>query len=76
MMTLHVVRWVEHDPLEIWQSVLVCLEEAVKAAKSKVGNVNIVAVGITNQRETTLVWDRTTGRLCQVPHRICSPTFS
>ncbi|CAL8463144.1 g2678 [Coccomyxa elongata] len=54
--------WVEHDPLEVWQSVLVCLEKAVKAAKTKEGDIKIVAVGITNQRETTLVWDRTTGK--------------
>ncbi|CAL8463146.1 g2680 [Coccomyxa elongata] len=54
--------WVEHDPLEIWQSVLVCLEKAVKAAKTRVGDIKVVAVGITNQRETTIVWDRTTGK--------------
>lgn len=56
-------RWVEHDPLEIWESVNQCLDKALEAARSKVGDVKVVALGITNQRETTLVWDRTTGRL-------------
>ncbi len=67
-LTLRAGRWVEHDPLEIWQSVLVCLEKAVKAAKTKVGDIKVVAVGITNQRETTLVWDRTTGKSRQPPY--------
>ncbi|KAK9907548.1 hypothetical protein WJX75_005787 [Coccomyxa subellipsoidea] len=54
--------WVEHDPLEIWESVNQCLDKALEAARSKVGDVKVVALGITNQRETTLVWDRTTGK--------------
>ncbi len=57
-------RWVEHDPLEIWRTVLECLDKALEAARSKVGPVKVVALGITNQRETTLVWDRTTGKPC------------
>jgi glycerol kinase len=48
---------VEHDVAEIWISV----EAAVRAALEKAGPVNIVAVGITNQRETCLFWDRETG---------------
>ncbi|MGB0638160.1 MAG: glycerol kinase GlpK [Myxococcota bacterium] len=48
---------VEHDVAEIWTSV----EAAVTAALAKAGEVNIVAIGITNQRETCLFWDRTTG---------------
>ncbi len=48
---------VEHDVAEIWQSV----EAAVKGALEKAGDINILAVGITNQRETSLFWDRKTG---------------
>jgi glycerol kinase len=50
--------WVEHDPLEIWQRT----QEVVKAGLDKVAIADIAAVGITNQRETTLVWDRGTGK--------------
>jgi glycerol kinase len=46
--------WVEHDPEEIWQSVL--------AAAAAAGLDDVDTVAITNQRETTVVWDRTTGR--------------
>jgi glycerol kinase len=51
--------WVEHDVEEIWKSV----EDAVSAAleASKVPATSIAAIGITNQRETTVVWDRATG---------------
>ncbi len=48
---------VEHDVAEIWASV----EEAVRGALKRAGDVNVVAVGITNQRETCLFWDRETG---------------
>ncbi|HSN10706.1 MAG TPA: glycerol kinase GlpK [Propionibacteriaceae bacterium] len=52
--------WVEHDPMEIWAKVQKVVEEALAAAgKTK---DDIVAVGITNQRETTVVWDKTTGK--------------
>jgi glycerol kinase len=51
---------VEHDADEIWQSVLDSVKEALTAAS--VPADRIAGVGITNQRETTLVWDRTTGR--------------
>ena len=52
--------WVEHDPLEIWART----QEVVKGALSKAQATpaDIVAVGITNQRETTLVWDKRTGQ--------------
>lgn len=50
--------WVEHDPEEIWQSVLACAREAMAAVG---GAAAITAIGITNQRETTLLWDRETG---------------
>ena len=51
--------WVEHDPLEIWQSQLATAHEAL--AKAGIGAADLAAIGITNQRETTLVWNRKTG---------------
>ncbi|MFI5041527.1 MAG: FGGY family carbohydrate kinase, partial [Acidimicrobiales bacterium] len=48
--------WVEHDPLEIWAAVL----EAVTSLTARVGPIS--AIGITDQRETTVVWDRRTGQ--------------
>ncbi len=52
--------WVEHDPMEIWKRTLEVIDEAC-AAKS-VDATEIACVGITNQRETTVVWDRRTGK--------------
>src|SRR6266446_2878216 len=49
--------WVEHDPEEIWQAVVATCREAIASAKGRA----IAAIGITNQRETTLLWDRATG---------------
>lgn len=51
--------WVEHDALEIWASESEVMLEAVKAAGA---DVEIAAIGITNQRETTVVWDAATGK--------------
>ena len=51
--------WVEHDPLEIWGSQETVARNALK--KANLSARDIVAVGITNQRETTLLWDRQTG---------------
>ncbi len=51
--------WVEHDPREIWDSQLATAREAVAAARLQ--PADIAAIGITNQRETTLLWDRATG---------------
>lgn len=51
--------WVEHDPNEIWSSQASVAAEAV--LKGGADGRNIVAIGITNQRETTIVWDRETG---------------
>src|SRR5712691_7642230 len=48
--------WVEHDPEEIWQSVLAAGREALR----DLGAASVAAIGITNQRETTLVWERAT----------------
>ena len=52
--------WVEHDPEAIWATTLSTARQALAAAERDGGEV--VAIGITNQRETTLVWDRETGR--------------
>ena len=51
--------WVEHDPLDIWHSQLACAREAL--AQGGVQAAQVAAIGIANQRETTLVWDRATG---------------
>ncbi|KKY23420.1 putative glycerol kinase [Phaeomoniella chlamydospora] len=54
--------WHEHDPLEIVESVEKCIDGAVEAFENQGHSINsIKAVGITNQRETTVVWDRVTG---------------
>jgi len=50
--------WVEHNPRQIWQSVL----DSIQSVLKKVPNAKIQAIGITNQRETTVVWDKTTSQ--------------
>jgi glycerol kinase len=52
--------WVEHDPEEIWSTQLGVAAEAI--TKAGLSTENIHAIGITNQRETTVVWDRNTGK--------------
>jgi len=52
--------WVEHDPEEIWKTTKKTLIDVVKKAKSLKGK--IAAIGITNQRETTVLWDKKTGK--------------
>lgn len=52
--------WVEHDPDEIWASQLAAARGAIEAAQ--IESDQIVAIGIANQRETTIVWDKSTGR--------------
>ncbi|MDN3449575.1 glycerol kinase GlpK [Planococcus sp. APC 3906] len=52
--------WVEHDANEIWTSVLACMAGVLR--KSDISPGQIAGIGITNQRETTVVWDRTTGK--------------
>src|SRR5690606_1233567 len=52
--------WVEHVPEEIWATALWSAKTAIKKANIKPSE--IAAIGITNQRETTLVWDRKTGK--------------
>jgi glycerol kinase len=49
--------WVEHDAEEIWQATLACCRAALKGVPA----ASVAAIGITNQRETTVVWDRATG---------------
>jgi glycerol kinase len=51
--------WVEHDPEEIWSTISAAAQQALRAAR--VDDDDVAAIGITNQRETTIVWDRTTG---------------
>ncbi len=52
--------WVEHDPEEIWESVVWSVKTAI--AEAGIGADDIAAIGITNQRETVLIWDRKTGK--------------
>ncbi len=51
--------WVEHEPEDIWQTVLHCCKTVIAALKA---DDRILGIGITNQRETTLVWDKNTGQ--------------
>lgn len=52
--------WVEHDPLEIWQSQIQVAREAI--ARAGIEARQVAAIGIANQRETTIVWERDTGK--------------
>src|SRR5262249_31305515 len=52
--------WVEHDPEDIWRTVAATARAALATAGA--GTRDVVAIGITNQRETTVVWERATGR--------------
>ena len=52
--------WVEHDPEDIWSSVVATCRQAVR--KAGIEASDIAAIGITNQRETTVMWDRATGK--------------
>jgi glycerol kinase len=52
--------WVEHDPEEIWQTTCEALKQAMRAAR--LSPAEIAAVGITNQRETAILWERASGR--------------
>src|SRR5216684_3910687 len=52
--------WVEHDPEEIYRSAVLLSQRALKAARSSASDIS--AIGITNQRETFVVWNRKTGR--------------
>jgi len=48
--------WVEHDPMDYWETTMICAEEAMKKAKIKPSQ--IAGIGITNQRETTVIWGK------------------
>lgn len=52
--------WVEHDPIEIWNTQYEVLKEVVQS--NDISSKDIAAIGITNQRETTIIWDRKTGQ--------------
>lgn len=52
--------WVEHDPHDIWETVIGVSRKAISKAE-QLSSAKVVSIGITNQRETTLVWDRKTG---------------
>ncbi len=52
--------WVEHDAEEIWSTTLTTCKQALE--KSGIASTDIAAIGITNQRETTIIWDRDTGK--------------
>jgi glycerol kinase len=51
--------WVEHDPVEIWERTRTVVQRAL--ADTTLSATDLAAVGVTNQRETTVVWDRRTG---------------
>lgn len=52
--------WVEHDPIEIWQRTQQAVKDALE--QDRITCANLVAVGVTNQRETTVIWDKNTGK--------------
>ncbi|MGC8777502.1 MAG: glycerol kinase GlpK [Candidatus Caldatribacteriaceae bacterium] len=51
--------WVEHNPLEYWDTTMKCIQEAMN--KAQISASQIAGIGITNQRETTVIWDKDTG---------------
>ncbi len=54
--------WVEHDPLEIWERTQRIIKDTLE--QSRINSEEIAAIGVTNQRETTVIWDRKTGKPC------------
>ncbi len=52
--------WVEHDPADLWSTTAATCRAAIERAGISIGDV--ASIGLTNQRETTLVWDRKTGK--------------
>ena len=58
VLTARHCRWLEHDPQELLSSVHTCIAECLQTTEAEHGALRVKAVGITNQRETTLVWDR------------------
>lgn len=68
------LRWVEQDPVLIWTTVQTCMNEVaerlkekgfstsdVKGTQDRPSSAHLVAIGVTNQRETSIVWDKVTG---------------
>jgi len=66
--------WVEHDPMEIWETQLAVARDAMEKAGLDASAID--SIGITNQRETTIVWDKETGhpdlRAGRTKHRSCT----
>jgi glycerol kinase len=52
--------WIEHDPMEIWESTLTCCREVIPKVGLRPSDIS--AIGISNQRETTVIWDKNTGK--------------
>ena len=52
--------WVEHDPMEIWNNTKVCIAKTLEVAN--LTPADVASIGITNQRETTVIWDKATGK--------------
>ena len=52
--------WVEHDPIEIWETQLKAIKDVIKLGNIQVEEID--SIGITNQRETTVIWDKKTGK--------------
>ena len=63
--------WVEHNPMEIWATQSSTLNEVV--AKAGITSDEIAAIGITNQRETTIVWEKATGT--PIYYRMAMPPY-
>lgn len=60
--------WVEHDAMDIWRTQLACARNCLR--KAGVSPSEVSAIGVTNQRETTVVWDKTTGLPGRSRHRL------
>ena len=52
--------WVEHNPIEIWDSIISTINNVIK--KSKINSNLIASIGIANQRETSIIWDKKSGK--------------
>lgn len=62
-MCVIVFRWVEHDPMEILESARICMAKAIDKATADGHNVDseLKAIGLTNQRETAVIWSKSSG---------------
>jgi glycerol kinase len=66
--------WVEHDASEILTKQIACIKDAIKNAG--INPDEIACVGVTNQRETTVIWDKKTGQTNPPRHRLAVQTHS